>query len=138
MRGLGVIVDLAAGSNDGATSAVGVTLSGLNASETYRLSLPAGQTHSGWSAWPSDDDPRLHNPAIIWGNLLTVTKGPGPAVGPSDPRTSQFGSITGWPNGEAARAAFAPVTITGATEYTFWLADLAPGDDRGGLSILVR
>ena len=125
------IVDLDAKINGGTSQAVGVTVSGLDASATYSVTLPAGLTHTGWSAWSSDSATGPGTPpppGQYWGNGFVVNGG---ASGWS------FGYVDGYPNGEAARAAFTGGTVAGHTSYTFWISDTNPSDNRGGLSILL-
>jgi hypothetical protein len=114
-------VDLHCENNAGGSSAVGVVLSGLSASKTYRLTLTAG----GWSRHDLDAD----NGGLTWFHEFRVTHAGGEEV---------IGSATAYATAAAALAAFVPETITGYTSYTFWLFDNVLGDNRGGLSILIE
>lgn len=106
--------------NAGATSAVGVTVSGLNPATTYTLTMPAGLTYT---AWRSDaiDFPNNHH------NRFSVSTTGG---------TTVYGSV-GHATAEAARLAFPGATISGYASYTFWINDDPSADNDGGLSIRV-
>lgn len=122
------------GANVGTTSAVGVTVTGLDPLAQYELTKPLGQSFAGWSGWPTD----ISAPGgLAWTNQLIVTRGSGPAVGTGDGRSTVYGS-DGHLTSEAARAAWVPVVITGSDQYTFWMYDPFPVDDRGGSSIQIR
>lgn len=134
-------IDLNAVTNAGSTSAPGILLIGLDAAKTYYVSQPPGRLFSGYSPWPSDNSnlPPTTPSNQKWGNLFFVTKFPGTDVGSTDPRTSSNGGVDkGYPDGETARAAAVPFTITGSTQFKFWIGDPAPADDRGGISILIQ
>jgi hypothetical protein len=120
------IVDLD-GVNNAAASAAGgltkgVTLGGFNPGDTLTLSLPSGQTHVAWSAWSS---------GARWLNEFRVIRD-------GDPNNvAVFGDLTQHATAEAARAAFAGGSITGASSYTFYIQDAGASisDNRGGLSV---
>lgn len=134
-----IIIDLDAGitrANVGPTSAVGITVSGLDPAGVYEVSLPAARTFEAFSGWPSDGA-AIGSGNQPWSSILCVTRGPGPAVGPYTGQTVLFGSDQ-HATAAAARAAFVPGSITGYGQYTFWLFDPAPSDDRGGLSVELR
>lgn len=131
-----VDLDIDVISNVGGTSAFGVTVSGFLAADALVFSLPPGRLHTGWSQYPADD--AIGAPPLTWSNEFVVTKGPGPAVGPFDARSTLYGISAAYPDGPSARAGFPGGSTTGATEYTFWLYDSVPNDDRGGLSIRVK
>lgn len=120
--------------NGGNLSSVGVVVSGLLANATYEVTMPAGLTHAGFSGYSSDG---AAPGGLAWSSILTVTGGPGPGVAFNHPRSQQMGS-DGHATGEAARAAFGTHNITGYTEFSFWVYDDNPTDNRGGFSIRLR
>lgn len=125
--------------NNGATSAVGTTVTDLDPAVTYIISLPPFRPYSGVSYWPSDTSTiaGYPPPGQYWGTRLFVTQGPGADEGPGGSNTRSFGPAVGYPNGEAARLAFPGGTLTGSSTYKFWFYDPNPGDNRGGLSVLL-
>ena len=125
-----IVVNIDARSNGGTTYACGVKISGLNPDWVLSFSLPSGQLYSGWSPWASDGDPNVTNAGLPWGNKFQVTTDL--LVG-----SDSYGANSIAANGPAADALFSGGTITGSTSYTFWIDDSNPGDNRGGLSILV-
>lgn len=129
-------IDVSAVSNSGATSANGFVQTGFDPTATYLVTRPAGRLYDGYSAWPTNNSalPPTTPSNEKWGNLLVVTGGPGVAVGITDPRSFEFGVDRGFPDGETARAAFVPGTVTGYSEYAFWISDPNPADNRGGAS----
>jgi hypothetical protein len=135
----GYEVDLDGVTNCGSTSAVGVLLTGLDASATYTISQPPGRLYAGYSAWPTDDSalPPTTPDDEKWGNAFCATKFPGADVNNVDARSTNFGIDRGYETGELARAAFAVATITGSAEYKFWISDGSPTDNRGGISLLI-
>ena len=118
----------------GLNSSVGFVVSGLLANATYELTLPPGQSYVAFSGYPSDGSAPG---GLAWSSIITITGGPGPGVSFNDPRSQQVGS-DGHATAEAARAAFGAPTITGYTEYSFWIYDNQPGDNRGGISLRLR
>lgn len=123
------VVDLDAtqdgGGNATAGLANGKTLSGFDASDYIRLTLPTGQT---WVAWENHGNPTndsLHTFRVIkdgdTGDVVTVGDGK-----------------DDYANSEAARSAFPGAFLTGASSYTFYIHDTPLADNTGGLSILVE
>lgn len=133
-------IDLSAVTNGGSTSAVGVLATGFNAARSYRVTQPSGRLYAGYSAWPSDGStlPPTTPDDEKWGNDLKATQFPGADVGTGDARTTSHGVDRGYPDGETARAAFAPAIITGATQFKLWVGDPNPTDNRGGISIFIE
>lgn len=107
----------------------GVTISGFSPGDVLYLSQPAGQTYSGWSPWG--------RPNITIGssgsfNKFWVIKDGNPAS------MIMLGDTDRYNGYAAAREAFDPVTISGASSYTFGIIDSPVSDNSGGLSILVE
>ncbi len=123
------VIDLNARTNASGSSAAGIYLGGMNPDWILTLDMPAGLTFGGWSPWSSDNSNEVPSIPNAWGNSFSVTN--------ADGSTANFGANGTHPNANAARAAFASVTITGYPSYTFWLNDTNSGDNRGGLSIRV-
>lgn len=133
-------VDVLGAGDASTTSAVGQTVTGLDSTKRYRVTAPDGRTFKAYSGWASDTSAGI--PAGgPWSHRLMVTKGPGPAVGQSDPRSTQYSNLASSPNdfptAQQAWEAFVPFDLTGATEYTFWIYDPNPNDNRGGLSLSI-
>lgn len=131
-----VYVDLNAVTNAGPLPSVGVTVSGLNPLDYYEITLPLGLTFTGWSAWPSDDSTGPGHPlgpGFMWGNGFLVQGSLPVGVG-----NWTFGSSDGYADGETARAAFGSQMINGFSQYIFWISDINPADNRGGVSIRIR
>jgi hypothetical protein len=121
------IINLDGKANAGSTSAVGITVSGLDPAKSYDLSLPPGQTYVAWSTWSSDAG--ATDPTHPWHNRFSVTTVDG---------TTEYGSYSVGTTPDDARSQFPGATITGYSSYTFWLNDSASSDNRGGLSIKVE
>ena len=133
------VIDLNAngGLNVGSSSSVGVTLSGLDPAGVYELSLPPGRLYTAWSPFINDAAAASAGQPP-WSSYLEVTRGNVVAAQADiDPRTVRFG-VHQQATAEAARLGFGAPTITGYAQYTFWMFDPNPPDDRGGLSVLVR
>lgn len=118
---LGFSVDLSAITNAGLTSAVGITVSGLNPADTYALTEPPGRTYVAWSGFTGQP----------WHNNFKVT-------------TSAGDLNLGVPAGNYSTAALAQSnfpagqTISGHDSYTFWIYDTPVADNLGGLSIVAN
>lgn len=117
----------------------GITITGYNPNQTLRLSLPSGKTFTAWSPYGKPD----YDPALPDGsgskNHFYVLKGPSATSYDFFGTNGGLGISGAHYNGyEAARAAFAPVTVTGSSQYTFVLLDGLFTDNSGGLSILVE
>ena len=111
------------------SGARGIRLDGVSSDWVLRLDMPVGGTYTGWSPWPSDFASEVPSPPTSWGNAFSVNN--------ADGSIASFGANAVATSAEAARAAFAPVTITGYKSYVFWISDTNPSDNRGGLSIRV-
>jgi hypothetical protein len=138
------VVDIDAVANGTGAAAngpsVGITLSGLSASDVLRITLPAGQAFTAWNYQVGT--------ANRWLNEFDVI--PDGVVADSY-RLSQAGQTPSsgahFPNGYAtpdlARRAFATHYITGATQYCFYILDTATGggsgtfNNSGGVSVKV-
>lgn len=113
--------------NAGTSSAVGVTISGLDPSHVYTLSLPPGLTYPGGYR---TDVPVHPND---WTSRFRYTTSGGTVTFET--------SSNGYPSAEASRASFATdypgASITGYSSYTFWIYDTPNSDNDGGLSIRI-
>lgn len=124
------IVNIDAISNAALSSSVGVKVSGLDPNAIYLLDMPVGAGRfTGWSFVSNDYESHVASPPNAWGNLFQVTR--------DDSSTASFGVVQGYPDGPSAQAAFAGGSVTGSTSYTFWISDIRPADNRGGLSIRI-
>jgi hypothetical protein len=119
-----VDIDLHGVNDAGLSSAVGTTISGLDAAGTYRVSFPSGRTYTAWSAWGFDGDGDAGG--LPWACSVAVT----------DDAAAETGyQTTRYVSAAAAFAAAASFDLTGSTSYGFHLSDPNPGDNRGGLSL---
>lgn len=113
---------------------VGITLSGFDPTDELRLTMPTGGTYVAWSPWgiPSP----VNYPAIPSSGSVNWFQ----IIKDGDVSTNAtHGDPVGVYDGyEAARAAFVPETITGASSYTFYIQDSLIANNSGGLSILVE
>jgi len=110
---------------------VGVTLTGFDPSDVLRLTLPPSQNYVAWSPWGK--------PGLIEGDELSGALTAFRVLsGPLDTTGFEFGSYTRYDGYEAARAAFMPAFLSGATQYTFYFQDGLCPDNTGGLSIQVE
>lgn len=117
-------VNLNGVTNAGTSSAVGVSISGLIATAAYRLTMPDGGLYGAWSATSLSQ----------WENgRLQITTSGGTTT-----RGSPSATIFATP--QLARDAFNALneTITGYSDYRFWIVDTPTSDNMGGLSILVE
>lgn len=126
--------------SDGLT--VGIELTGFSTTDLLRLTLPTGQTYTAWNYQNDGTQNR-------WVNEFDII--PDRTVAKSF-RVSQAGltpsSGTHFPDGyataEIAREAFGIHMVTGASNYTFYIVDTAPGggsgtfNNTGGVSVLVQ
>lgn len=113
-------VDIVAPTNCGTLVSVGVTISGLDPTFVYDVTLPAGRTYTAWSAFSTGD---------LWQNTLYV--------GAAGSFLVAFGDGLQYGTQELARSQFVGGSITGHSSYTFWMNDNNPFDNRGGLSIVL-
>lgn len=120
---------------------VGITVSGFSAADVLRLTLPTGELFTAWFYGPSGS--RWVNefdivPDGVTANSFRVSQaGITPSSGAHSPG--------GYSSAELARAAFGTHFITGATAYTFWIFDAAPGgggpgngDNTDGVSVRIE
>jgi hypothetical protein len=115
------------------SSASGVRVGGLIATSTYTLSAVAG----GYSLWEAEPSAFIDAPPAgqYWGSGVSIKCGPLAGAGPE----ILIGAQWGYPNAAAALAAFPGGSLTGYTEYTFWILDNNAADNRGdGLSLLLE
>jgi len=113
-------VNLVAPANCGLSPSVGLTISGLDAAATYLVTEPYGLPQVAWSAFPSGN---------LWQHAVYIGNG--------NSTLYQFGDGIQYSSPEQARAAFVGGNITGFSNYTFWINDNNPFDDRGGLSVVI-
>ena len=129
MRGRGlppqayVNVDLDAIVNAGTSSAVGVTIAGLDPLTTYSVSQPSGRRFGAWSAL---------TPALWENGRLNVTTAGGTMVLGS-------AAATYFATPQLARDAFNArnESISGYASYTLWINDTPVADNLGGLSLAI-
>jgi hypothetical protein len=119
--GSSFVIDLDGVTNAGTTSAVGVEVTGLDASRGYVLSMEPGGTYVAWSSNAGGGG--------SWYNRFYITTSSGNILGGEHFATYFYP--------EVSRASFIPQTISGFSEYVFWIVDNAPGDNSGGLSITI-
>ncbi|WLJ71135.1 hypothetical protein [Sphingomonas phage Carli] len=107
-----------------------ITVKTAKRSDVLRLALPPGLR---WVSYAPANVPSPADPATLkgtWNNFSVIKDG--------NPATIQMIGTKVFHDGyEAARAAFVPVTITGARSYTFFIDDNPNTDNIGGLSIRV-
>lgn len=111
-------VDLDGILNAGSSVSVGVTLGGLDPGEVYTVTLPRGRKYVAWTAVPNN-----------WRSDFRYTTAGGTTT------VGVFGA--GFDTAEEARKAIDPFTITGYDSYTFWILDIPPTDNGGGLSLAI-
>jgi hypothetical protein len=129
-------VDLDAITNGATTAAGGLTsgveVVGFSPDDQVRVSLPSGETYAAWSEW-GDPSPISFVPPKSGAIARFDVIPDGDAS-----RTFAVGSNTVYDGYEAARAAFARTTFSGASAYTFYIKDNPLSDNSGGVSILVE
>jgi hypothetical protein len=123
-----LFADLALDSSLAAVTPInGVTVA-VSPLDTVVVEMPAGLTYSGWSRWPTDDDPVAAG--VPWEVSFWVTDDAGHSTGYL---TTRYASAE-----EAFEAGqfMLPLHLSGSASYTFWLND----DillNRGGTSLKV-
>ncbi|MEG2263288.1 MAG: hypothetical protein RSC68_02840 [Acinetobacter sp.] len=106
----------------------GVTISGgFTATDILVVEKPKGLTYKAWSRWSSDSFvPVGRKP---WENSITVT---------ANGSTKTYWEQEFLTQDEAeAHAQNRYFTLTGSTSYRFWVNDIPPTDNRGGMSLRV-
>lgn len=115
----------------GSGAASGIVINASSPTDVIKLTKPSSLVYKAWSAWASDDSVLPvppPEPGKTWCNRFYVTKN-----GYSSFYLPQW-FATEQEAFEASQSLF-PIYLTGATEYTIWLYDDNPGDNRGGFSI---
>lgn len=97
-------------------------------SEVVVIDKPPGLTYQGWSAWSSDGDPNAEGKP--WRNKFEVTDDHGHA-------TYWAGSFATAAQAEQWAYQQGQVFLSGSSQYTIWLADTPPNDNRGGMSLRI-
>ena len=120
--------------NAGGGASSGIVINTSKSSDVIKISKPLSLTYKAWSAWSSDDSvlpvPPPEN-GKTWCNRFYVTQnGTSKFYLPSWYATEQEAF-------EASQTLF-PIYLTGATQYTLWLYDENPEDNRGGFSVLAE
>lgn len=106
----------------------GITISeGFTATDLLVVEKPKGLTYKAWSRWSSDSFvPVGRKP---WENSITVT---------ANGSTKTYWEQEFLTQDEAeAYAQNRYFTLTGSTSYKFWIDDIPPTDNRGGVSLRV-
>ena len=124
-----LIEDLAFAANLATTDgSAGITIdSGFTANDYLIVEKPAGLTYKAWSAWNSDSNPLANGKP--WLNAINVT--------------ADWGTKSYWDGQFATQdeaEAFAAdryFILTGSESYKFWINDIPPTDNRGGVSLKV-
>lgn len=117
----------------------GITISGYKTSDVLLLSLPSAETFISWSPFGLPAyDPNYPNSSGST-NHFCVLKGEDATSYEMLGNSGGLGDGGAYYNGyEAARAGFVETTITGFTQYTFFILDGLIEDNTGGLSIKVQ
>ena len=118
----------------GSGASSGIVIDTSKSSDVIKISKPSSLTYKAWSAWVSDKSVLPVPPPEVgktWCNRFYVTQN----------GLSQF-YLPGWYTTEqeafeASQALF-PIYLTGATQYTLWIYDENPEDNRGGFSVLAE
>ncbi|MDH1406218.1 hypothetical protein [Acinetobacter johnsonii] len=104
-----------------ADGSAGITISGgFTAKDVLVVEKPKGLTYKAWSRWASGDQ---------WENLISVTH--------SNRTTTFWEGVFASPEEAEEYASNHYFTLTGSTSYKFWIDDIPPNDNRGGVSLRV-
>ncbi|WP_426978730.1 phage tail protein [Acinetobacter johnsonii] len=108
----------------------GITInSGFTSNDILVVEKPKGLTYKAWSEWNRDNDPALHEPGKPWCNRVAVT---------TDSSFNEYWDK--WfstPDEAEEYASSRYFTLTGSSSYKFWVNDIPPTDNRGGISLRV-
>lgn len=106
----------------------GVTITGgFTATDVLVVEKPKGLTYKAWSQWSTDSDPSARG--LPWENTICVT---------SSGVTQKFWNQRFKTQIEAEDfAAHHYFKLSGSDEYRFWIDDIPPTDNRGGVSLRV-
>lgn len=118
---------LSATSNAGTTSAVGILVGSLDATDVVYIDKPTDAASLAWSPYNVDA-----GNAQPWRNDFRIT--------------SSLGSVSYWENTLAATAADShaiavsngTIEISGVNSFTLWIYDTPVNDNRGGITLRVR
>lgn len=103
--------------------------SGFKKTDVLVVEKPKGLTYKAWSAWPTDTDLSIPWPKKPWSNSVVVT--------------SEKGVVNYWgewfvTQDQAEEHSLNNYfTLTGSSYYKFWINDIPPTDNRGGVSLRV-
>ncbi len=110
----------------------GVTInSGFTRNDVLVVEKPKGLIHKAWSEWATDTDPAVKEKGKPWCNRVAVTKGG---------ETTFIEYWDKWfstPDEAEEYASSRYFTLTGSDSYRFWINDIPPTDNRGGVSLRV-
>ena len=101
--------------------------SGFTSNDILVVEKPKGLTYKAWSNWSSDTDPSAGGKP--WTNTISVTA--------SDKTTEFWDEYFQTANEAEDYASNLYFSLTGSDSYKFWINDIPPTDNRGGVSLRV-
>ena len=109
----------------------GVTInSGFTRNDVLVVEKPKGLTYKAWSEWDTDSGHQAQ-PGYTWCNRIAVTKG-------GESTFIEYWDEWFKTQDEAEEyASNRYFTLTGSDSYRFWINDIPPTDNRGGVSLRV-
>lgn len=127
-----LIEDLAFAANLATTDgSAGITISsGFTAKDYLIVEKPKGLTYKAWSEWATDTDGNMHEPGKPWCNRIAVTSG-------SSAFVEYWDKWFATQDEAEAYASNRYFILTGSESYKFWINDIPPTDNRGGVSLKV-
>ena len=106
----------------------GITInSGFTSNDILVVEKPKGLAYKAWSNWSSDTNPDAGGKP--WTNKISVTAG--------DKTTEFWDEYFQTANEAEDYASNLYFTLTGSDSYKFWINDIPPTDNRGGVSLRV-
>jgi phage gp46-like protein len=114
-------LDLDGITNSGESPSLGKTITGLDPWVAYTMTLPLGRLYTAWSF--------NRNEFNSWVTAFDVMNAEGVTV--------EYGNGIGVTSAALAFAAYPGAQVSGSSAYTFWLRDIQPTDNAGGLSLRI-